>query len=345
MKKQLAYVLYDFHTGGMETSIFNVASRLKEDFELHFIATHVKEIHKKFKKIGKTAFIENKEDLADYYINNKIDIVQVNIEDWYAKMARQAGVKRIIERTDGDRNCCKSSKRYVDHVIASTKGTVPLIAKQIERKNITVVYNGVNQKTLDRNMNIADRGTFGKGDIVVGRIGRLVGGKNISMLIRVMIRLNKEISKAKLMIVGGDSKMPGAPPMMEQLKQEARPLGGSVCFTGDVVRPEGLINGFDIGVCVSNPKNEGIPNSLLEPMGAGVPAIGTDVGNINELVKSGLNGFLIPHSKDDFLYTALKRLILNDKLRKQMGINARKTITENFSMDNMIKQYKRIYLG
>ncbi|OYT16627.1 MAG: hypothetical protein B7C24_06850 [Bacteroidetes bacterium 4572_77] len=346
VKKNLAYVLYDFHTGGMETTIYNLARHLNDEFNFHFIATHVPKIHNKFKELGEAAYIKDYKSLVKYYKKNNIDIVQVNIEDWYARAAKEAGVKRIVERTDGDRNCCKSSKKYVDYVIASTNGTKKLIAKQITEKKIEVVYNGVDINIFGRGNR--NRCGFSEHDIIVGRVGRLVGGKRVELLIQALSWIGKSSDphkkRVKLVIVGGNSKMPGAPPMKANWERLARQLGllnYSVIFTGDKENPAPYINGFDICACVSNEKNEGIPNSLLEPMAARCPAIATNVGNINELVNNE-NGFFVSQNPQDIGKKILQ--LCDDKLRKKMGRAARKTIEKHFNMDRMIKKYRRIYL-
>lgn len=343
--KKLAYVLYDFHTGGMETSIYNIANELKEDFEFHFIATHVKDIHSKFKALGATAYIDSKKDLINYYRKHQIDIVQVNIEDWYAEAAKKAGVPRVVERTDGDRNCCKSSKKYVDHVIASTKGTVSLIAKQISRKKITVVYNGVDLKRFNKRGK-KNRGGIPEGKLILGRAGRLVWGKRLDVLIDALAILKRQgNTNFSLFIVGGDSKMPGAPQMSAELKKQAKLKGvaNDVVFVGDKEDPSPYVNAFDVCACVSMPKNEGIPNSLLEPMAASIPAIATPVGDVRELV-DGSNGIFVPFGNADAVAKALIRLE-NANKRSKMGEAARKTIKEKFSLKRMSKRYREIYLG
>ena len=63
---------------------------------------------------------------------------------------------------------------------------------------------------------------------------------------------------------------------------------------------------------VANPKNgyphRGIPNVLAEAMAMEIPVITTSLPAIDELVKNGYNGILVPEKDSDSLYKAIRNL-------------------------------------
>ena len=60
------------------------------------------------------------------------------------------------------------------------------------------------------------------------------------------------------------------------------------------------------------------------------------------MIEEGVSGFLVPpHNTEGFVET-LKRLF-SPEFREQMGINARRHIQENFSMENNNEKRLELY--
>ena len=78
---------------------------------------------------------------------------------------------------------------------------------------------------------------------------------------------------------------------------------------------------------------EGFPNSLLEAMAAGLPAICTDVGAISDSLKNDINGFLISPMDIGALYDAMKRYTENRDLVRVHSVNAIKNLCSQHDMD------------
>jgi glycosyltransferase involved in cell wall biosynthesis len=68
--------------------------------------------------------------------------------------------------------------------------------------------------------------------------------------------------------------------------------------------------------------------SGLEAMAAGLPLVGTKVGGIPELIKSGINGYLCHPADPSDLATQINTLLAQDF--KRMGQNSRKMVEEQF---------------
>lgn len=111
----------------------------------------------------------------------------------------------------------------------------------------------------------------------------------------------------------------------------------------DDVRP--AILAADVFVLPSY--REGFPNVVLQAGALAKPCLVTDVPGSNEIVTTGLNGWVIPAKDVDEL---TKQLLIIQKLEKNvivsMGIVGRECIAEKFDRDfyllELIKYYKRV---
>jgi len=343
MEHHIAYVLQTFGTGGIQTCLYNLASRLQDEFEFHFIATHSDYILPKFRQVAYTVALPfEKKALAAYLKEHRIDIAQTHNLREYIDAALMAKVPVVVERTDGIRNgAALKPKEGLDGVIASARGTIPEIARLIDESKIVLIYNGIDTEAIQEAA--PQRFGFSQEDIIVGRTSRLGRGKNISLLIRAILELRKSYDNVRLVICGGDTTRPDADRMLDRLKAEAEPLGDSVVFTGDVEHTEGITQGYDIATCVSLPGNEGIPNSLLEAMAAAKPVVATNVDNIPELVDHGCNGLLVESNDIEQLVQALGYLIENPKARREMGQRGLMKIKAEFNLDKQAAKYGSLY--
>lgn len=325
--------------------LYQVAYQLQDDFNFYFIATHSDYVRPEFRSVAKVAVLPfNKWVLAAYLRWNRIDIAQVANLGRYKKAAFLAGVPVVIERTDGLRGgTALTPKDGLDAVIASTKGVAKLLRKMMPPQNVHLIYNGFDINSFSGNN--PERFGFSADDLIVGRTSRLVGGKNISMLIEAVIEIRKEpqYQHVRLVICGGDNTQQGAVPMLEKLMEEAKPLGSSAVFTGEIFDTRGVTLGYNIATCTSNSNNEGIPNSLIEAMAAGKPVVATAVDDIPELVINGKQGFLVNEGNCDELVNSICQLVDNPSLREQMGEEARYRIETSFNMKMQIEKYRALY--
>jgi len=90
---------------------------------------------------------------------------------------------------------------------------------------------------------------------------------------------------------------------------------------------------------------EGLPMSILEAMSYSIPVVSTPVGGIPELISDGETGFLIEPGDIDALYTKLKQLIVDDKLRLMLGEKGREVIAQKHNIKKISKQIDQIYLS
>ena len=90
-------------------------------------------------------------------------------------------------------------------------------------------------------------------------------------------------------------------------------------------------------------RNEGMSNTLLEAMAAGLPVVASDVGGNGEIVASDIAGFLYPSGDVVRLTHIIGRLTSDTVLRDAMGMAARRHVQAYYSIDVMIDNYARLY--
>ena len=78
--------------------------------------------------------------------------------------------------------------------------------------------------------------------------------------------------------------------------------------------------------------SEGTSLSLLEAMTAQCAVICTNVGGMTNIVLDNYNGLMI-NPDENSLYNAMKKLILDEKLRQKLSQRAYVTVKEGFSYD------------
>jgi glycosyltransferase involved in cell wall biosynthesis len=180
-------------------------------------------------------------------------------------------------------------------------------------------------------------------------LGRLIRRKGVEFLIKSFAKLSDRNKNVLLLIVGDG-------PERNSLEKLCKEFGlNNVVFSGAVYDEEMKATYFflsDIFVypstSIGNFEEWGL--TVNEAMSAGKPVIVTNaVGCAYDLVKHGVNGYIIPERDIEALYLALKTLVDNSHLRIKMG-KASKKITQDFtyynaqkSLDEIIKlAYKNI---
>jgi glycosyltransferase involved in cell wall biosynthesis len=114
-----------------------------------------------------------------------------------------------------------------------------------------------------------------------------------------------------------------------------------VVFLGYQDQVEGLTADFDVFLLPSI--SEGLGLSLLEAMALGKPVVATEVGGIPEVVKSGVNGLLVPPENDRALAEAIIKILSSKQMAFSLGQAAKNTVFDKFSARYMAEKTMEIY--
>lgn len=223
----------------------------------------------------------------------------------------------------------KSCLDFADIVICVSEELVELRRYQT-RNPVYFIPNGVDLEVFRaKKLEKAEEIDGIKGDTLdLIYSGALEDWAGVEFIIRGMAQLTKIFPHIKLGIFGKGSKEK----MLLQLTKDLA-LDRSVKFYG-VVRYEELPWYFEngrIGIATLKPVElvrYAFPLKLIEYMAAGLPVIGTDVGDMGRILKKNKAGIAINYTQTDFVEAV--RLLLTDELfYKQCSENARK-VSKNY---------------
>ncbi len=187
----------------------------------------------------------------------------------------------------------------------------------IPANKITVVHNGIDLERLQVNEREESRRLLGikSDEFVIGFIGRLEEQKGLRYLLEAIVVLNKSFSHLKIIIAGDGT-------LRQNLEEYAKTFALDNCvFLGYQRETEKLYSAFDAFVLPS--LFEGLPMSAIEAMAAACPVVATRVGGVAEVVEHGVTGLLVEPAESDQLAGALRHLIEQPDLCKQMGARGR----------------------
>jgi glycosyltransferase involved in cell wall biosynthesis len=195
-----------------------------------------------------------------------------------------------------------------------------------------VVHNGVDISLFEKDESIQKE----PNSLVV------VGGhspiKGLSYLLGA-VRLLRSEMELKLTVVGGSPDGRYSSGLVKEYGLE-----DMVTFTGRVSDEE-LVRRYSASeVAVVPSLYEGFGFPAAEAMSCGVPVISTTAGALPEVVgPDGEAGMLVPPGDSDALAAAIRRLMIDDLLKKKMGVAARKRVEANFTWEEAAKKTVAVY--
>src|ERR1700733_4389767 len=147
-------------------------------------------------------------------------------------------------------------------------------------------------------------------------MGRLDYQKGFDLLIDAFARAAEGQPDWSLVILG---EGPERRRLEEQI--HTRGLEPRVQLLGWVSDPSRVLRDCDAFVLSS--RYEGFPNALLEAMALGLPAVAVDCpSGPADIIRSEVDGLLVPLGSVPALTTALRRLMCDEKLRHRLGREA-----------------------
>ena len=169
-------------------------------------------------------------------------------------------------------------------------------------------------------------------------VGRMITQKGLPYLIDAMPLVLKEHPRTKLFLVGRGNALKGL-----KSKVAAMGLEKSVIFSG-YLSEEQLKEAY--GTCdlfVLPSVWEVLPIAVLEAMSAAKPVVCTDAGGDREMVRDGVNGYVVP-MRDTRALAEKVNLVLSDAdMRGRMGAASRRIAEEEFDWKLIAAQTKRVY--
>lgn len=176
-------------------------------------------------------------------------------------------------------------------------------------------------------------------------VARLVPKKGLDVALEAVAIVRRRGQPIHYTIVGDG-------PLREDLTRRAAELdlAAAVRFTGplppDRVRAHLLQSDalLQPSVTAADGDEEGIPVSLMEAMGTGMPVVATRHAGIPELVDDGGSGFLVPERDGEALAGAILELAaLDPDGRAAMGSAARRKVEDEFDLRKQVAELVALF--
>jgi glycosyltransferase involved in cell wall biosynthesis len=238
------------------------------------------------------------------------------------------GIKhRILMATDWLTCACAT------HVIPEGKGVMDDLQKHITRKPMKVLgygnVRGVDMDAFSRRPEVmAKAEKLRREDLFTFVfVGRIVGDKGINELVQAFIRLQKERSNVRLILIGNyEANLDPIMPETKTLIDSTPSIEAVGPQYGDDLKAY-----YAASDCFVFPSyREGFPNTVMEAGAMGLPSIVTDINGSREIIEQGVNGVIIPSKDTNALYTAMFRMATNTSETQRMAASARQLIASRY---------------
>ncbi|MGC8768639.1 glycosyltransferase family 4 protein [Calditerrivibrio sp.] len=228
--------------------------------------------------------------------------------------------------------------QYVDRIICVSNAVKNfLLHKGYDENKLRVIYNGVIEPivAIEDRLRLRKELCVDKDEVLFGMISRIIHEKGHDIALEAFDEIGR---RGKLIFVGDFNTEFG-----QVVKNKINKMGLSenVLLVGQQDNVYPYLSMLDIFLSPS--RREAMPLAILEALGAGLPVIGSNIGGIPEAVEHGVNGFIFPSENAKEMAKYMNKLCDDLDLRKQMGINAKKSFNDRFSADIMYKSILKLY--
>ncbi|HEY2384647.1 MAG TPA: glycosyltransferase [Terriglobia bacterium] len=237
----------------------------------------------------------------------------------------------------------KTACRLADHIIANSSAVKGwLTGLGLNENHIDVIPNGI---ALDgpprRSLAFPIRRELGISTEapVIAVVSRLNPRKGIEYFLHAAVTVADRFPAARFLIVGGSAD-PAYKSSLEKLAGDLK-LERKVKFTGERNDVRELLSEVTLAVLPS--LSEGLSNSLLEAMAAGIPVVSTNVGGNPEVVQDDKTGFLVGAADPQALSDGIARIIESPDLGRQFGEAGYQRAAAHFSLRSTVQKTEDLY--
>lgn len=233
-------------------------------------------------------------------------------------------VRYGIEKSDYATAVSESLRQDTLELIDPTKEIVTIYNFIDEER-----YRPVNPGSLRQDLGIGDE------EKVLIHISNFRSVKRIGDVIDSFNIIRQQVN-AKLLLVG-------IGPEQEEMKAKVKRdgLDEAVIFTGKRDDLPELLAISDLMLLLSEKEAFGLV--LLEGFACGVPAIGTNIGGIPEVIEDGVNGYLVELGDIEAVAENAVTLLQQPNLHKQFQQAAIHTVCDKFNSEAIVQAYEKIY--
>ena len=353
MKKKVCMVVQDKMVKGGIAAVISgyYGSELEEKYNITYIESYKDggKLTKLIKGIcGYISFAKN-------LIVNRPDLVHIHSSfgpSFYRKlpfiyMSHLAGIPIInhIHGADFDEfyvNASEKKKKLIKSTYTKCQKLIALSAEWKERlsqlvdseriviiENYSILqeeaYEQRKQKELTANV------------LFLGELGKRKGCYDIPYVVKKVV---EQVPTAMFYLCGA-----GSTEDEKNIKQLCKEQGVTdhVVFPGWVRdnKKDDMLRKADVFFLPSY--NEGMPMSILDAMGYGLPVVSTNVGGIPKIVRNEENGYCCEAGDINGYVHGLTQILSNSDLRERYSAGSMNIIRSRYSLEYHLQQLEKIY--
>jgi glycosyltransferase involved in cell wall biosynthesis len=233
----------------------------------------------------------------------------------------------------------KSRFRALARLVANSEQVAKsLIDAGIPAESISVVNEGVEIPPLpsrDERKAARKKWQIADGEFLFGCASAFVPEKGQRHLVEALGAIRENFPDARLLLAGEGKSLPEIKELVERLD-----LRNVVLLPGFQTHMRDFYAALDAFVFPS--EFEGLGTALQAAMAYALPVISTVRGALGEVVEDGRTAIVAEPNAEQFA-AAMERLLLDSRLRKELGEAGREVVKQRFSADLMVENTLRVY--
>jgi len=190
-------------------------------------------------------------------------------------------------------------------------------------------------------LEIRNKYKISENDFVFLSVGRIVKDKGIVELVKAFKKFNNLYPNSKLLMLGNFEKE--LDPLPGEIENEIN-NNASIVYCGYQNDVRSFFVLSDIFVFPSY--REGFPNVVMQAGSMGIPSIVTNINGSNEIIKDGVNGYIVPVKKVEDIYEKMEVFYNDKETLEYMKDRCRYQILSRYEQKNvwndMLKMYKEL---
>ena len=291
--------------------------------------------------------------IARFIKQNKIEIAHAHAAKDYlpasaavrlAKRARLVLTRHVLFSMKRAQRFALSN---VSKVIAVSSGVEAALEKTFPKEKIVKIPNGIeiekwargDREKLFREFRFLHDIPFDA--TLVGTIGELKILKGQSDFVLTANEIAKKFPETHFVVVGADNSFKKE--FRRELKRLVKIFGleDRFLFLDWVEDTAPLLSAMDIFVSASHSESFGL--AILEAMASGKAVVATETAGAKELIENESSGKLVQIKEPLQIAEKVAEFLSDEKLREAFGAAARKSASENFSLEKMIERTEKVY--
>lgn len=224
----------------------------------------------------------------------------------------------------------------LDAVVTQTRESAQWIARNTGARLVEVIPNPIPWPFPSHPPRLDPENFLAKDQRLLLGVGRLTEQKGFDLLVEAFARLALRFPEWVLVILGEG-------PLRRELEGQvmAHGLQNRVILPGVAGNIGEWYTRADIYVMSS--RFEGFPNTLLEALAHGTPAVSFDCPTgPSDIIRHGIDGLLVPNGDVDALTEALSQSMGDEAMRRRFAQNAVEA-GERFSIENIASLWERLF--